>query len=155
MKNYYLFLILIFISNCSLNKVENSHGTPFLESKEKNLIVGKTNSNDILNTFGPPSTTSYFDNDMWIYIEKTTTKSSLIKLGKNRNLKSNILVLEIDKKGILFTKKLYTLNDIKDLKFSDSVTTQTEKDTFVYGFISSLKQKIDSPKRRKKSSKKQ
>ena len=99
---------------------------------------------------GPPSTKSYFNNDLWIYIEKKTTVGSLIRLGKKRDLKSNVLVLEINNRGTLIDKKLYTLNDVENIKFSEKTTVLTDRDTFVYGFISSLKDKIDSPKRRKK-----
>ena len=47
----------------------------------------------------------------------------------------------------MLDKKLYTLKDVENIKFSDKSTSLTDKDTFVYGFISSLKDKIDSPKR--------
>jgi hypothetical protein len=49
--------------------------------------------------------------------------------------------------GMLVNKDLYTLSDYQDLKFTKKETIKTDKDTFVYGFLSSLKQKIDRPKR--------
>ena len=141
------------ISNCTLNKVQKNHGTPFLEKKEKIFLINKTNKNDILQELGPPSTTSFFDNDLWIYIEQKKTQSSLFRFSKKKNLKNNVLVLEINNKGILSNKKLYTLSDFKNVKFSNKETFATDKDSFVYGFLSSLRQKIDSPKRRKKTRK--
>ena len=140
----------MFIANCTLKNIERNHGVAFLEEKQKSLILEKTNKNDIINVLGPPSTTSLFDNDIWIYIEKSTTKSSLIKLGKRKDLKNNVLVLEINNMGMLVNKKLYTLGDYQDIKFTKKETIKTDKDSFVYGFISSLKQKIDRPKRRPK-----
>ena len=137
----------MFIANCTLKNIERNHGVAFLEEKQKSLILEKTNKNDIVDLLGPPSTTSLFDNDIWIYIEKSTTKSSLIKLGKRKDLKNNVLVLEIDNMGMLVNKDLYTLVDYQDLKFTKKETIKTDKDSFVYGFISSLKQKIDRPKR--------
>ena len=76
--------ILLFISNCTLNKVVNHHGVHFLEKKHDDLILRKTNSNDIVKRFGPPSTISAFDTDVWIYIERKMTKSSILKFGKNK-----------------------------------------------------------------------
>ena len=155
-KNFLIFILtFVFFANCSLSKVERRHGTPFLEKKEKLLLINKTNKNDILRDLGSPSTQSFFDKDIWIYIEKITTTDSLIRLGRKNNLVSNVLVLEINNKGLLSSKKIYTLKDIKNLNFTDMKTTKTEKDSFVYGVLSNLKQKIDSPKRRRSNTKKQ
>ena len=147
MNKLLLLVSLLFIANCTLKNIERNHGVAFLEEKQKSLILEKTNKNDIVDLLGPPSTTSLFDNDIWIYIERSTTKSSLIKFGKRKDLKNNVLVLEINNMGMLVNKDLYTLVDYQDLKFTKKETIKTDKDTFVYGFLSSLKQKIDRPKR--------
>ena len=89
------------------------------------------------------------EDDLWIYIENRKSKSSLFKLGKEIILSSNVLVLEIDDKGILKNKKFYNIDDQNELKFNKNKTVMSDKDSFVYGVISSLKQKIDSPKRNK------
>ena len=83
-------------------------------------------------------------------MEKKTTKKSIFKLGKKKNLKDNVLVLEINNKGILISKKLYTIESANEIKFAKQTTETNDKDSFVYGFLSSLRQKIDSPKRLKK-----
>ena len=150
MKNILLLTLILIASNCTINKIENNHGSAFLEIKEKKLLVNQANRNDILSVLGPPSTKSYFNNDLWIYIEKKTTVGSFIKLGKRKNLKNNVLVLEINNRGTLIDKKLYTLNDVEKIKFSDKTTLVSDRDTFVDGFISSLKDKIDSPKRQRR-----
>ena len=42
-------------------------------------MINETNTNDIKALLGPPSVTSTFDNDLWIYIEREITKKPLIK----------------------------------------------------------------------------
>ena len=98
---------------------------------------------------GAPSTESILENDLWIYIENRKSKSSILKLGKEIVLSNNVLVLEIDSRGILKNKKFYNIEDQNKLVFNTDITKMSEKDSFVYGVISSLKQKIDSPKRNK------
>ena len=75
------------------------------------------------------------------------SKSSILKLGKNIVLTNNVLVLEIDKKGILKDKKFYNIDDQNKVNFNDDKTKMTEKDSFVYGVMSSLRQQIDSTKK--------
>ncbi len=82
------------------------HGVPFLEKKQSELIVNQTNKNDIKKILGNPSTTSKFDNDVWIYIERKQTQSKLKKLGKMVIFKNDVLVLEIDNYGILKKKRV-------------------------------------------------
>ena len=67
-----LFFIIafIFILSCSANKVKNNHGVLSLNNKFNKIVVEKSNSNDILNLLGPPSTKSSFDTNIWIYIER-------------------------------------------------------------------------------------
>ena len=86
------------------------------------------------------------DKDLWIYIENRKSKSSLLKLGKNIVLTSNVLVLELDKKGILKNKKFYNIDDQNEINFTDDETKMSDKDSFVYGVISSLREKVNSPK---------
>ena len=107
---YIIFLSLI-VSNCAFKKVVKHHGVPFLEKKQSSLMVNKTNKNDILKILGNPSTKSKFDNDIWIYIERKQTQSKLTNLGKMEIYKNDVLVLEIDKFGILKKKDFYNKKD--------------------------------------------
>ena len=75
-------LILLLISNCTINKVVKHHGVHSLNAKQDKLIVNSTNKNDIIRLLGPPSTVGSFNNDLWIYIERKTDKGSLFTLGK-------------------------------------------------------------------------
>ena len=89
------------VTNCSFKPVVKHHGVPFLEKKQASLIINKSNTNDIEETLGSPSTKSKFDNDIWIYIERKQTQSKLKNLGRMKIVKNDVLVLEIDNYGIL------------------------------------------------------
>jgi len=146
-KQLYIILIILVLTSCTLKPIDNYHGVSFLEKKQKKLLINNSNKNDIINILGAPSTESIFDTDVWIYIENRKTKSSLLKLGKNKVLSNNVLVLEIDKKGILKDKKFYNIDDENKIKFTKDATKMSDKDSFVYGVVSSLKQKINSSKK--------
>ena len=146
MKNFIYILIFLFISNCSLNKVIHHHGVHNLEKKQTKLSINETNRNDIIKLIGPPSTKSSFDNDVFIYIERKTTSSKLIKLGKKTLLVNNVLVLEIDNRGILLSKKFLNKEDMQKIKFDEDATKVFyTKKSFIYNFLYSLRQKIDDP----------
>ena len=142
----FLIIILISISGCSLNKVVQHHGVHNLEKKQVKLKINQTNINDIIMLIGPPSTKSTFDSDVYIYIERKTSSSKLSKMGKKTLLTNNVLVLELDNKGILLSKKFYNKNDMKQINFEERITgINYQKKSFVYNFLSSLRQKIDDP----------
>ena len=119
---------------------------PYLEIKQAKLIVNETNKNDIKKILGNPSTTSKFDNDVWIYIERKQTQSKLSNLGKMKIFKNNVLVLEIDNFGILKKKDFYNKDDMNNIKIVEN-TTQSgfKKNSFIYDFMSSMRQKINDP----------
>ena len=122
------------------------HGVPFLEKKQSDLIVNKSNKNEIKKILGNPSTTSKFDNDIWIYIERKQTQSELKNLGKMKIFKNDVLVLEIDNYGILKKKEFYNLNDMNEIKIVEATTeTGFQKNSFIYDFMSSMRQKINDP----------
>ena len=146
---YYIIFIFFVATSCSIKPIDDYHGVAFLDEKQKKLSVNTSNKNDILKILGAPSTESILEDDLWIYIENRKSRSSLLKLGKEIILTSNVLVLEIDKKGILKNKKFYNIDNLNELSFNKNETTMSDKDSFVYGIISSFKTKIDSPKRKK------
>ena len=109
-------------------------------------MVNKTNKNDILKILGNPSTKSKFDNDIWIYIERKQTQSKLTNLGKMKIYKNDVLVLELDKFGILKKKEFYNKDDMKNIKIVKGTTdTGFKRNSFVYDFMSSMRQKINDP----------
>ena len=141
-----LLLTLILLASCSLNKVVQHHGVHNLEKKQAKLKINYTNKNDIIKLIGPPSTKSSFDNDVYIYLERKTSSSRLTKLGKKKLIKNDVLVLEIDSTGILLSKKFYNKDDMNEIKFDEKFTNvDYEKKSFIYNFLSTLRQKIDDP----------
>jgi outer membrane protein assembly factor BamE (lipoprotein component of BamABCDE complex) len=142
---YIIFLSLI-VTNCSFKPVVKHHGVPFLEKKQSSLMINKTNKNDLIKILGNPSTKSKFDNDVWIYIERKQTQSKLTNLGKMKIYKNDVLVLEIDSYGILKKKEFYNIDDMENLKFVESTTkSKLSRNSFVYDFMSSMRQKINDP----------
>ena len=145
-KILYIIILSFIVSNCTLNKVNKHHGVPNLEKKQASLIVNKTNKNDIKKLLGIPSTTSKFDNDIWIYIERTQSQSGLKKFGKMEISKNDVLVLEIDEYGILRKKDFYNKDDMKDIKIVEASTEAGfQRNSFIYDFMSSMRQKINDP----------
>ena len=122
------------------------HGVPFLEKKQLELTINESNKNDIRKILGNPSTTSKFDNDVWIYIERKQTQSNLKNLGKMKIFKNDVLVLEIDSYGILKKKEFYNQEDMGNIKIVEATTEAGfKKNSFIYDFMSSMRQKINDP----------
>jgi outer membrane protein assembly factor BamE (lipoprotein component of BamABCDE complex) len=142
---YIIFLSLI-VSNCSFKPVVKHHGVPFLEKKQSSLVINKTNKNDIIKILGNPSTKSKFDNDVWIYIERKQTQSKLKNFGKMKIYENNILVLDIDNYGVLKKKEFYNKDDMKNITVVEATTDGGYKrNSFIYDFMSSMRQKINDP----------
>jgi outer membrane protein assembly factor BamE (lipoprotein component of BamABCDE complex) len=145
-KLFIFFTLSLFISACTLKKVERHHGVHFLNKKQEKLTVNQSNKNDILKLLGSPSTKSTFDNDLWIYIERKTDNSSLTKFGNERIIVNNVLLLEVNSMGLLASKEFLDLTKMQDLKFAKQTTkSQYKKKTFLYDFLSSMRQKINDP----------
>tara|TARA_B100001121_G_C18442421_1_gene504432 strand:- start:94 stop:555 length:462 start_codon:yes stop_codon:yes gene_type:complete len=141
-----LLLFLILLASCTLNKVVQHHGVHNLEKKQTKLKINSSNKNDIIRLIGPPSTKNTFDNDIYIYIERKTSSSKLTKLGKKKLLTNNVLVLEIDNTGILLSKNFYDKNDMNKINFDENITEiNYSKKSFIYNFLSSMRQTIDDP----------
>tara|TARA_B100001175_G_C19246230_1_gene512443 strand:- start:163 stop:624 length:462 start_codon:yes stop_codon:yes gene_type:complete len=150
---YILILILFFTLSCSLNKVKNNHGVLSLEKKIDKIEVSSTNKNDIIRILGHPSTKSSFDNNVWIYIERKKINKSIFALGNKKIIKNNVVILEIDSKGILRKKEIIDLNKMNKYKFSKNTTEDTyNKNSYIYGVLTSFREKINAPAKRKKVS---
>ena len=146
MKKIFLFILFIFILNCSFNKVSKHHGIYYLENKHNELVLLKSNKNDIIQLLGPPSTTGSFDNDLWIYLEMEKSNKSLYSLGKKKIVKNNVLILEIDERGLLAKKDFFDINNMNELDFTNNTTKNIySKNSFVYEFLSSMRQRLNDP----------
>ena len=142
-KTLYILFLLLIVSNCTFKPVVKHHGVPFLEKKQKKLYVNIANKNDIKKILGIPSTTSKFDNDIWIYIERKITNSHFF--GKRDLIVNNVMVLDIDDNGILSKKEFYDINDMKKIDFDSNRTDSITRRNFIYNFLSSLRQRVNDP----------
>ena len=147
MKNVFSILIIFLImTSCGFKKRVDHHGVHLLKKKSDLIIVAETNKNDIIKLLGPPSVTSTFNNDLYFYIERKTTTGKLIKLGKKKYLENNVLVLEIDNRGILLKKEFYNKDDMEKIKIVEATPEQGfKRNSFIYEFMSSMRQKINDP----------
>mgnify|MGYP002009910353 FL=1 len=123
------------------------HGVHNLDKKQEKLKINQSNKNDILKIIGPPSTKSTFENDVYIYIERKTSSSKLSKLGKKVLIVNNVLILDINQKGLLVKKEFYNKDDMNKIKFDEKETkTDYSKNSFIYNFFYTLRQRIDDPR---------
>jgi len=142
----FIIILAIFLTSCKLNKVVNHHGIHNLEAKSQELLINQTNINQIKSLLGPPSSTSYFDEDILIYLERKTSNSKLLKLGKKKLIASNVLLLEVDNRGMLIYKEFLDQDDLNKLKFTNKTTkTIADQESFVSRALSGVITKIDDP----------
>mgnify|MGYP001485021883 FL=1 len=150
MKYISFIFIFFFTLNCSINKVSNTHGFRFIDKKYDEILLNKTNKNDIRNSIGPPSSISKFG-DTWFYIERRKTNQSLFKLGKKKISSNNIIILEFNNMGMVSKKKLLDLSNMNDLKIAEKMTEKKfSQDNMIYNVLTTLREKINAPTRRKK-----
>ena len=142
----FLIILAIFLTSCKLNKVVNHHGIHNLEAKSQELLINQTNINQIKSLLGPPSSTSYFDEDILIYLERKTSNSKLLKLGKKKLIANNVLLLEVNNRGMLINKEFLDQDDLNKLKFTNKTTkTIADQESFVSRALSGVITKIDDP----------
>ena len=147
-----LILIIFFITACSSNKVTKNHGFITLDNKLENIIINKSNKNDIIKYIGYPSSISEFNSNKWFYIESQQKNQSLFKLGIKKLSKNNILIIEFNKRGLVQNKKLVKLDDMNKLKYVKKVTTKDfEQNNTLYNIFSSFREKVNAPSRKKKN----
>jgi len=145
---FLLLASLIFFTGCQRNEVIRTHGIAYLDKREKLIVVNKSNKNDAIMLLGHPATKGMTDDNLWIYIERTKTRGKLLKLGRSYLKKNNVLILEFDKYGILSKKEFYDKENMKKINFAKAITeNDVRKESFVYGFLSSIRQKMEAKKK--------
>ena len=150
MKYILYFSVFLFTLNCSINKVSNIHGFRSLDTKSEKIVLSKTNKNDVREILGPPSSISNFD-DIWFYIERKKTNQQILKLGKKKISKNNVLLLKFDTMGLVVSKEVIDIGDMNEIKISEKKTTKKFKqDNTIYNIFSTLREKINAPTRNKK-----
>ena len=143
-KNHFFFILFfIILIGCQLQEPNKNHGILFIENRAENLVVKKSNKNDVLKILGNPHSKSIDNEDRWIYLERVLTKGEFHKLGQNVLKKNNVLVLDFDKFGVLKNKKLLNINDKEKLVFSKKSTENNlTKKSFVENLLQSVKSKM-------------
>ena len=150
LKKLLLFILLLFTFSCTVNKISNTHGFRLIEKKYDKILINKTNKNDVRNMIGPPSSKSKFD-DTWIYIERKKTNQSLVKLGKKRIDKNNVMLIKFNSMGLVSDKEIMDISKMNDIKIAQKKTIKKyEQDDFFYNILSVLREKINAPTRNKK-----
>jgi hypothetical protein len=60
--------------------------------------------------------------------------------------KNHVLLLEIDNYGILKKKEFYNMDDMNNIKMVEATTESGfQKKSFIYDFMSSMRQKVNDP----------
>ena len=147
MSKIILFIsIFLLITNCNLKQNIEHHGVHMLDEKSKKLIISENNKNDVIRILGPPSVESSFDNDLMFYIERKILVRGLTRFGKRQILTNNVLLVEVDNRGILIKKEFIDLNQMNELEISKKITEiDYQKTSFIYDFLSSMRQKVNDP----------
>jgi len=148
-KNIFLIITTLFLmSACQFNPVVKTHGISYLENREKLIFVNKSNKNDVVNVLGQPATKGMTNDNLWIYIERTRTRGAMLKLGRNYLKKNNVLVLEFTSYGILSKKEFFDKSKMERIAFVKGQTeNDVRKENFVYSFLSSIRQKMQTKKK--------
>ena len=153
MRILFILILSINITGCKLNKIVKHHGVHNLEAKSNKLSLNVSNINEINRLLGPPSTKSYFNNEVLIYLERKTSNSKLLKLGKKKLIANNVLLLEINNRGMLIKKEFLNQEDLNKINFSKKTTSvSNENESFIYRALYGIRTKIDDPLGKKRGS---
>ena len=145
---FFLLAYLIFFTGCQRQELIKTHGIAYLDKREKLIVVSKSNKNDIIEILGHPATKGMTDDNLWIYIERTKTRGTLLKLGRSYLKKNNVLILEFNKYGVLNKKEFYDKENMKKINFAKAITeNDVRKENFIYSFLSSIRQKMEVKKK--------
>ena len=145
---FFLFIGLFLLASCQVREVTKTHGISYLEKREKLIIVNQSNKNDTILALGQPATKGMTNDNLWIYIERTSTRGKLLKLGRNYLKKNNVLVLEFNKYGILNKKEFYDKENMNEIKFAKTITpNELRKENFIHSFLSSIRQKMEQQRK--------
>ena len=132
-----IFAILFFqLNSCGLKVIEN-HGQIYEENINfKELQVGKTTKNEIVQLLGSPSTTSNFDDEQsWIYINSEFKRFVFLD-GSNTDQK--ILILSFNQ-NTLKNKELLSKNDINNIEYEETLTdSRGKKVNWIKEFFTNL-----------------
>ena len=91
---------------------------------------------------------------MVLYTVKKENQS-LLKLGIKKIEKNNVLVIAFNNRGILEEKRILSLDDMNDIKYTEDFTQKDyAKNNTLYKILSTLRQKANSGVRNRSKNKK-
>lgn len=107
MKKYiFLSLIVFFTSSCISRNITHK-GNIFDNNDVDSIRVGLTDKNDILQNFGYPLNTSYFDKNIWIYYSYQMKE---ILFFKPYISDQKVLVVRFNNENIVSDMYLYNID---------------------------------------------
>ena len=138
--------IFTLITNCNIKQNIEHHGVHMLEKKYKKLRINENNRNDVIRQLGPPSVISNFDDDLIFYIERKILTEGLYKLGNRKIIANNVVIIKIDNRGLLVKKEFIDLSNMNEHEITKRITgIDYQKTSFIYDFLSSMRQKVNDP----------
>ena len=141
---FFLLVNLVFLIGCQRTEIIKTHGISYLDKKEKLIVINQSNKNDTIGILGQPSTKGMTDDNLWIYIERTRTRGTILKLGRNYIKKNNVLIIEFNKYGVAGKKAFYDKESMKKINFAEAITeNDIKKENFIYSFLASIRQKME------------
>ena len=145
---FFLLVNLVFLIGCQRNEIIKTHGISYLDKKEKLIVINQSNKNDTISILGQPSTKGMTNDNLWIYIERTRTRGTLLKLGRNYIKKNNVLIIEFNKYGVVGKKAFYDKGSMKQVNFAKAITeNDIKKENFIYSFLASIRQKMETKRK--------
>ena len=150
-KRKHILLIYIFISilliGCQLQRNEDTHGINFLKNRADQLVLNKSNINDVINVLGYPHTESIYQKNRIMYFERKIITRNPVTFGSKRIKDNNVLVLDFDNMGILKDLKFYKKKDMKRIEYlSKQTNTAIGEKSFVNKFLESVRYKMYNKK---------
>jgi len=134
---YKALLLIVALSSCI--KINELHGIDNLKNKANNLVINKSNSNDVLNIIGPPQHKDVLNKNIWIYIEVRHTQN---KLGSKEIMENNTLKIEFDDLGVLKELAFFDKNDLNKINFDENATQSLGKSqNFLSSFLASIRER--------------
>lgn len=97
----------------------NTHGNLPDQEVVEGIRPGVHSQEDILGMLGSPSAVSTFEDNRWYYIG---SRSETVAFFEPDVLERNVLVVSFSEDGRVDEKKVYTLNDSRDVDPVDRVT---------------------------------
>ncbi len=122
-----LLLALLFAASCS--PMVDSRGYVKQGELKDVIIVGKTSRQEVIDTFGSPSTTSSFGSEIWYYISNRKETKAFLKA---KITDQNITRIEFDDSGMVSKVETYNYDQMNDIK---SVARETPTEGHSLGFL--------------------